>query len=59
MKLVIWPHAVRLRRWEGQVFIKQRIANVEWAEDHENLFDDRAFRRIGPYFLSAIIFGVS
>jgi hypothetical protein len=34
----------------GAMFIKQRIAIVEWAEDHENLFDDRAVTVLGPLF---------
>jgi hypothetical protein len=41
------------------MFIKQRIAIVEWAEDHENLFDDRAIIVLALYFLGAIIFGVA
>ena len=43
----------------GAMFIKQRIAIVEWAEDHENLFDDRAVIVMALYFLGAIIFGVA
>ena len=41
------------------MFIKQRLAIVEWAEDHENLFDDRAVIVLALYFLGAIIFGVA
>ncbi len=41
------------------MFIKQRIAIVEWAEDHENLFDDRAVIVLALYFLSAIMLGVA
>jgi hypothetical protein len=41
------------------MFIKQRIAIVEWAEDHENLFDDRAVIVFVLYSLGAIIFGVA
>jgi hypothetical protein len=47
------------RQWEAAMFIKQRIAIVEWAEDHENLFDDRAVIVLALYFLGAIIFGVA
>jgi hypothetical protein len=43
----------------GAMFTKQRIAIVEWAEDHENLFDDRAVIVSALYFLGAIIFGVT
>src|ERR1700681_1123983 len=43
----------------GAMFIKQRLAIVEWAEDHENLFDDRAVIVLALYFLGAIIFGVA
>jgi O-antigen ligase len=43
----------------GAMFIKQRIAIVEWAEDHENLFEDRAIIVFALYFLGAIIFGVA
>ena len=43
----------------GAMFSKQRLAIVEWAEDHENLFDDRAVIVLALYFLSAIIFGVA
>jgi uncharacterized membrane protein YqjE len=43
----------------GAMFIKQRLAIVEWAEDHENLFDNRAVIVLALYFLSAIIFGVA
>jgi len=43
----------------GAMFIKQRIAIVEWAEDHENLLDDRAVIVFSLYFLGAIIFGVA
>src|SRR5205823_8091387 len=42
----------------GAMFIKQRIAIVEW-EDQENLFDDRAVIVLALYFLGAIIFGVA
>jgi 4-hydroxybenzoate polyprenyltransferase len=41
------------------MFIKQRIAIVEWAEDHEILFDDRAVIVLALYFLGAIMFGVA
>jgi len=34
------------------MFIKQRIAIVEWAEDHEDLFDDRLVIVSGLYLLS-------
>jgi O-antigen ligase len=43
----------------GAMFVKQRIAIVEWAEDHENLFDNRAVIVLAFYFLGAIIFGVA
>jgi hypothetical protein len=43
----------------GAMFIKQRIAIVEWAEDHENLFDNRAVIVLALYFLGAIMFGVA
>jgi 4-hydroxybenzoate polyprenyltransferase len=41
------------------MFTKQRIAIVEWAEDHENLFDDRAVIVLILYFLGAVMFGVA
>jgi hypothetical protein len=41
------------------MFIKQRIAIIEWAEDHERLFDDRALIVLALYFLAAILFGVA
>jgi hypothetical protein len=41
------------------MFIKQRIAIVEWLEDHENLFDDRVVIVSALYFLGAIVFGVA
>jgi hypothetical protein len=41
------------------MFVKQRIAIVEWAEDHEYLFDDRAVIVLALYFLGAIIVGVA
>src|SRR5258708_37475997 len=44
---------------EEPMFIKQRIAIIGWAEDHENLFDDRAVIVLALYFLGAIIFGVA
>ena len=44
---------------EELMFIKQRIAIIEWAEDHENLFDDRAVIVFALYFLGATIFGVA
>ena len=40
------------------MFIKQRIAIIEWAEDHENLFDDGAVIVLALYFLGSIMFGV-
>jgi hypothetical protein len=41
------------------MFIKQRIAIIEWVEDHENLFDDRAVIVLALYFLGSIMFGVA
>jgi hypothetical protein len=43
----------------GAMFIKKRLAIVEWAENHENLFDDRAVIVLALYFLGAIMFGVA
>src|SRR3984893_10884953 len=43
----------------GTMFIKQRIAIVQWAEDHENLLDDRAVIVLALYLLGAIIFGIA
>ena len=43
----------------GAMFIKQRLAIIEWAEDHENLFDDRAVIVLALYFLGSIMFGVA
>jgi hypothetical protein len=40
------------------MFIKQRIAIVEWAEDHEDLFDDRLVIVSGLYLLSFLEFDV-
>jgi hypothetical protein len=43
---------------EGRVvFIKQRIAIVQWAEDHEDLFDDRTVLVTGLYLLGALALG--
>jgi hypothetical protein len=44
---------------EEPMFIKQRIAIVEWAEDHENLFDDHAVIVLALYFLGSMMFGVA
>jgi peptidoglycan/LPS O-acetylase OafA/YrhL len=55
------PDALAYRRAkerEGVMFIKQRIAIVEWAEDHENLFDDRLFIVSGLYLFSFLEFDV-
>jgi hypothetical protein len=41
------------------MFIKQRIAIVQCAEDHENLLDDRAVIILALYFLGAIMFGIA
>jgi hypothetical protein len=51
--------ASRCAEMGGAMFIEQRIAIVEWADDHENLFDDRAVIVLALYFLGAIIFGVA
>ena len=41
------------------MFVKQRIAIIEWAENHERFFDDRAVIVLAFYFLGAIIVGRS
>jgi hypothetical protein len=40
------------------MFIKQRIAILEWVEDHEYLFDDHVVLVMGLYFLGALALGV-
>jgi hypothetical protein len=41
------------------MFIKQRTAIVEWAEHHENLFDDRLNVVSGLYLLSFLVLDVA
>jgi hypothetical protein len=41
------------------MFIKQRTAILNWAEAHENLFDDRLLIVSGLYLLSFMEFDVS
>jgi hypothetical protein len=41
------------------MFIKQRLAILEWAEDHENLFDDRVVLVTLFYFIGALAFGAA
>jgi hypothetical protein len=43
----------------GAMFVKQRIAMIEWAEDHVHFFEDRAVIVLALYFLGAIIVGVA
>src|SRR5467141_2270900 len=43
----------------GAMLVKQRIAIIEWAEDHEHFFEDRAVIVLALYFLGAIIFGIA
>jgi len=43
----------------GAMFVKQRIAIIEWAEDHEHFFEDRAVIVLALYFQGAIIVGVA
>jgi hypothetical protein len=40
------------------MFIKQRIAILKWAVDHEHLFDDRLLIVSGLYLLSFLEFDV-
>jgi hypothetical protein len=40
------------------MFIKQRIAVLNWAEDHGDLFDDRLLIVSGLYLLSFLEFDV-
>jgi hypothetical protein len=40
------------------MFLKQRAAILEWAEDHDNLFDDRLLIVSGLYLLSFLEFDV-
>ena len=37
------------------MFIKQRNAIVKWAEDHEDLFDDRTAIVTGLYFIGLLV----
>jgi hypothetical protein len=41
------------------MFIKQRIAIVEWAENHEDLFDDRTAVIAGLYFVGLLALGTT
>jgi hypothetical protein len=34
----------------GAMFVKQRIAMIEWAEDHVHFFEDRAVIVLGALF---------
>jgi len=43
----------------GAMLVKQRIAIIEWAEDHEHFFEDRAVIVLALYFQGAIIVGVA
>jgi hypothetical protein len=40
------------------MFMKRRVAILNWAEDHENLFDDRLLIVSGLYLLSFLEFDV-
>jgi hypothetical protein len=40
------------------MFLKQRVGILEWADDHENLFDDRLLVVSGLYLLSFLEFDV-
>jgi hypothetical protein len=40
------------------MFVKQREATLEWAENHESMFDDRAVIVMGLYVLGLMAFDV-